>query len=187
MNSKEMTAVLGAAARKCISTSLFRKNVHKLMLGEVAVFDCTNPIIKSTKKGSEIFTPKRIYERCVVDTFCIDVRKKIRWNDIRSENFYHQLVNDFVRVEEEEIMKRLYNADDIIYDDSPNRKSLQKFFKDLGKNVVILPKEKILDVDMNLRLIVRNDVEAASWQDVSNAATEICIWEEIGFMCDIVE
>jgi hypothetical protein len=122
----------------------------------------------------------------MADTFVVCVKSKIRWGDMQHYGWNHcqALVKAFIKEEEKEIIRRVYNADELVFEDAPDRKKLQAFFNHLGRNVIVLPKNKVFDLDRDFNLVVRSDIATFVSQDVNAFATEIAIWEEIGFKYD---
>jgi hypothetical protein len=175
--------------------------VRKLMLGEVAIFDTKVPLLVSTRDGSMVAKPywsSPIYDatgripldgsslpevgRVSVDTFVIAKRFDIIPDDPLNTE---KMKREFQAYEVSQVMKRIKNADDVVYAPDPEIKRLQKFFDDVGKNVAVLSTGKIVELGKDFTLIVRSEPSMETMTDTTTGLLHVVLWEDIGFTYDM--
>ena len=155
-----------------VNKSRCRKNTYKLMLGQC--FDYDTPCIASTYSGSKVTTPNVRFQ---ADTFPICIRQQIPWNTLNAEGIdYQKLAKRFLEEEEKQILWRAQNS--IVRADTADRKRLQKFYDNLGRSVLVLGPEKVLDI----QLVVRTDVSVETLQDAARMALVVAVWDDVGFI-----
>ena len=171
---KEMADALPSHLKK----SSFRKNIYRLNLGEIAVFDVDRTLIISTDTGSRVVSPKEC-DRCLVTTFPIMLVQKIPYSKLQAGPNPDLLIKKFLEKEKNQILRRVYNKESVVYADSPDRVRLQEFFDNLGKSVIVLEEGKSLDI-----MLVERTPAGVEWLDNPSGLTvDIAIWEDIGFIC----
>jgi len=161
------------------------------MLGEVAIFDTTVPLLVSTRDGSMVAKPYWSYEadgpgpkvgRVTVDTFVIAKRFDIIPDEPLNTE---KMKREFQAYEVSQVMKRIKNADDVVYAPEPEIKRLQKFFDDVGKNVAVLSTGKIVELGKDFTLIVRSEPSMETMTDTATGLLHVVLWEDIGFTYDM--
>lgn len=160
-----------------------------LMCGELGVFDITTPVIVSHGNGSKIHNPS-FSGRVVCETFLLQVRMSVSYLELQKgrlailDRTKDKLLQRFVRLEENEVARRLWNANEIIRAPSGEVKRLRKFFADVGKEVAVLPTGKVLELD-DVNLIVRTAPSVEFMDNPSYMRLDIVAWEDIGFIYEL--
>lgn len=178
MNYTDIAKEMADALPSHLKKSSFRKNIYRLDLGEIAVFDVDRTLIISTDTGSRVVSPKEYYE-CLVTTFPIMLVQKIPYSKLQAGPNPDLLIKKFLEEEKNQILHRVYNKESVVYADSPDRVRLQEFFDNLGKSVIVLEEGKSLDI-----MLVERTPAGVEWLDNPSGLTvDIAIWEDIGFIC----
>jgi hypothetical protein len=189
-----MASVGAAFSAEVEKGSAVRKgSVRQLMAGELGVFDFTGSVIISYGNGSKVYNPGRDgMNRAICNTFIIQAKTSVSYEELSSRHFTafdkakERLIRTLIRLEENEVARRLWNANEIIRAPSTEVKRLRKFFADMGKEVAVLPTGKILELDQ-INLVVRTSPSVKIIDNPSYLRTDIIAWEDIGFVYELDE
>jgi len=191
---KAGVAAIGAALTKEVERqSAVRKgSVRLLMAGELGVFDFTTPMIFSTGLGSKVCNPLFGVNSAICETFIVSVQVSVSYAELHKGRFAvldgvkEKIIKNLICQEENEVARRLWNADEIIRAPSEDVKRLRKFFVDMGKEVAVLPTGKILELDQ-INLVVRQSPVVQILDNPSFLRMNIVAWEDIGFIYELDE
>ena len=165
-----------------------KSQVTKLDLGQVSVFDTSSYCIHSWGNGSTVQPPGRI----MPETFPICVRLGVKYSDLHFGKFQmlthikDKLLKNLLQMEENEVARRLWNADEIIRAPTLEVKRLRKFFENVGKKVAVLPTGKVLELN-DVHLIIRTSPEIQIMENPQALRMDFVAWEDIGFIYEIDE
>ena len=177
------------------SISLVRRgDTFKLSLGSVAYF-CTDASVlaSNASRGTTLFRPRRADEYSYpeaptnfrVDTFIVRMKKRIRYDQPSLDREIEELAHQFVSYETTEVLKRIKNAEDVVYAEGDEVARLQKFFDDLNKSVVVLRLGETIDLSKNFTLVVRTDLYAEVFDDPVKLTMDIALGEDVGFFYNV--
>lgn len=157
-------------------SKLRKGNVEALSMGEVPVID---PRKKSMliSRGLGSVT---VSGRSVIDTFTVS--KNFLVKDITLDTI-EGVAKQFIDAEHHEVMRRIYNVNELVYAEKDEVANLEKLFKGLGKNVLVLPNKTVIDIEGKFTFWIRKDIEVIVQSHPS--MTELIVWEDVGFSYEL--
>jgi len=152
-------------------------------LGELPVLDVIGSTLISWKDGSKVFSSGRM----VLETFEIIKTFEVPDNVLQYRKFltFQRLKEKFEVHEVSEVMRRIHNADDIVFAKKKEVANLKKLFKGLGKYVAVLPSLKVVDLGKDFTLYIRKDMEMIVTHDDDRRVTDVTMFEVVGFASDL--
>lgn len=169
------------------SSSIRQGKVTSLQIGEVARFDSRKPtLVTDYVRGAYSMRMVDAKERFVVSTNIIALRKVIPYNTL-CDNVLHEVVKDLkdsFAVHEAKTVHSIMHGREVQFSDDVKR--LQKWFDNLGKDVLVLPREQELRVDTpNFHLVERTGISIETDDNPTQLSMTIGIWEDVGFFYEL--
>lgn len=163
------------------SGGIRKGRIDCLPQGASASYDMENPCIVSTSDGVRYMKPGRVD----VTTSIISLKMPIPYNAM----YYRNMSEKFVAHETKTVMDMFArHADSILYENKEDVNRLQKWFNDLGKPVVVLSKDQILDINSKaFTLVIRQNLSTEVFDNVSKLCSEFVLWEDVGFIYELKE
>lgn len=192
--TNEQKATAGVLGEINFRSRVRKGKVVKLELGQVAVFESHLPVLASGYDRLNVYGVDRCgkwenFHRFQVHTSIISLRRSVDDKDLVGGRFnllskeMMQLAQDFVDHEQRVIHSRIHDSKEIVYSDAPG---LQKWFNDLKKEVVVLPRNATVDEEgADFVLVERTAVSLEILRNPTKAKTELVAWEDVGFFYEI--
>lgn len=181
--NRDAKALQGSVRTNLDYSSGIRKGtVESLPVGVTGFRDVKGPCIISTREGGIAYSRGG---RVEIGTFLLSKKYPYKYADLYAKRkvLMDGLSNDFVKFETKTICDKLSHQDNLFYADREKVTAMQDFFYNLGRNVIVLPNEEVVDINSkSFHLIIRTDLCIEVFDEPMRMVTNFAAWEEVGFL-----